>query len=98
MIMPVFFMLLGVAATAFGISCVLNIRGISSALSQQAKARSERVYRGLGGQGTIGGFDGLGTPAGLAAGTSILRYRVLGALLTLVGPILCFASYMILSH
>ncbi|GGR06744.1 hypothetical protein [Streptomyces netropsis] len=94
MFLPVFTLTLGLAATAFGVCLAFNFRGLSTALAQYAQARGERVYRRLGGQGDLGGFDGLRTPLiTVSAGTA--RYRYLGSLMAVVGLALSFGSFMV---
>ncbi|GHC60220.1 hypothetical protein [Streptomyces cinnamoneus] len=97
MIVPIVFTVLGAAAALFGISLAFDIGGVATALSQNAQARSERVYRRLGGQGTLGGFDSLGTPATLARGTSVTRFRIRGVVLALAGLVMTLAGVMLIS-
>lgn len=94
MFLPVFMLILGLVATAFGVCLAFNIRGLSAALAEYAQARGERVYRRLGGQGDLGGFDGLRAPS-ITISSGMARYRYLGSMLAVVGSVLLFASCMV---
>ncbi|MFI8940461.1 hypothetical protein [Streptomyces syringium] len=95
MFLFVFTLAFGLVATAFGVCLAFNIRGLSTALAEYAQARGERVYRRLGGQGDLGGYDGLRTPV-ITVSSGMARYRYLGSLMAIVGLPLSFGSYMMI--
>ncbi|MFV8128685.1 hypothetical protein [Streptomyces syringium] len=94
MFLFVFTLAFGLIAAAFGVCLAFNIRGLSAALAEYAQARGERVYRRLGGQGDLGGFDGLRAPR-ITVSAGMAKYRYLGSMLAIFGSALAFGSYMV---